>query len=119
MIAHDLSQRSNASLTCFNVLEKFPAIMRDIVFPYAAMGSDEVEILNELRNGIAARGQRYIENTMGADASHVRLKVDFARDSMAKSKSCRQCPISSIAIRLRIMRDLRRASAKSRRLAFA
>ena len=85
MIAHDLAQRSNASLTCFNVLEKFPAIMRDIVFPYAAMGSDEVEILNELRNGIAARGQRYIENTMGADASHVRLKVDFARDSMAKS----------------------------------
>lgn len=84
-IAHDLSQRSGASLTCFNVLEKFPSIMRDIVFPYAAMGSDEVEILNEIRSGISARGQRYLENTLGADASHARLKVDFARDSMAKS----------------------------------
>lgn len=85
LIAHDLSQRSNASLTCFNVLEKFPSIMRDVVFPYAALGSDEVEILNELRSGIAARGQRYLENTMGAEAGRARLKVDFARDSMAKS----------------------------------
>lgn len=84
-IAHDLAKRANGELTCFNALEKFPAIMRDIVFPYAALGSDEVEILNEIRSGITARGIRYLENTLGAEASHARLKVDFSRDSMAKS----------------------------------
>ena len=84
-IAHDLAQRASASLTCFHVLEKFPTIMRDIVFPYAAMGGDEVDILNEIRMGTADRGARYLEATLGENASHARLRVDFARDSMAKS----------------------------------
>gem|GEM_PF-2359831 len=83
--AHDLSQASCAPLTCFHALEKFPSIMRDILFPYAALGSDEVEILNEVRLGIEERGHKYLDQMMGDNASHIRLKVDFARDSMAKS----------------------------------
>ena len=83
--AHELARTSCASLTCFNVLEKFPTIMRDIIFPYAALGSDEIEILNEIRKGVEERGAKYLEKVMGENATHVRLKVDFARDSMAKS----------------------------------
>lgn len=84
-IANDFSKRSHAALTCFNALEKFPTIMRDIIFPYAAMGNDEVEILNEIRSGIAGRADRYLQSTLAEDASKVRMKVDFSRDSMAKS----------------------------------
>jgi nucleotide-binding universal stress UspA family protein len=83
--AFEVSQAACASLTCFHALEKFPSIMRDILFPYAALGSDEVEILNEVRNGIQDRGNKYLEKVMEGNASHVRLKVDFSRDSMAKS----------------------------------
>ncbi len=83
--AYDLSQASCATLTCFHALEKFPDIMRDILFPYAALGSDEVDILNEVRTNIEQRGNRYLEQVMGENAQHVRLKVDFSRDSMAKS----------------------------------
>ena len=83
--AYDLSVASCASLTCFHALEKFPDIMRDILFPYAALGSDEVDILNEVRVGIEERGHRYLESVMAENAPHVRLKVDFSRDSMAKS----------------------------------
>ncbi len=83
--AFDLAQTSGASLTCFHALEKFPAIMRDILFPYAALGSDEVEILHEVRTGVESRGAKYLEKVMENNAQHVRLKVDFSRDSMAKS----------------------------------
>ena len=83
--AFELSQTSGASLTCFHALEKFPAIMRDILFPYAALGSDEVEILHEVRAGVEARGAKYLEKVLQNHAQNVRLKVDFARDSMAKS----------------------------------
>ena len=83
--AYDVAQAACAALTCFHALEKFPEIMRDILFPYAALGSDEVDILNEVRSGIEDRGRKYLENVMKSNASHVRLKVDFARDSMAKS----------------------------------
>lgn len=83
--AYALSQASCATLTCFHALEKFPDIMRDILFPYAALGSDEVDILNEVRTNIEQRGNHYLEQVMGANAQHVRLKVDFSRDSMAKS----------------------------------
>ena len=83
--AHDLARSACASLTCFHALEKFPTVMRDILFPYAALGSDEMEILNEIRKGVENRGAKYLENTMGENAAHIRLKVDFSRDSMAKS----------------------------------
>ena len=84
-LAYELARTSCASVTCFHALEKFPTIMRDILFPYAALGNDEVEILNEIRKGIEDRGAKYLERVMGENASHVRLKVDFSRDSMAKS----------------------------------
>lgn len=83
--AFDLAQASCASLTCFHALEKFPEIMRDILFPYAALGSDEIEILNEVRSGTRERGTKYLEQVMQENANRVRLHVDFARDSMAKS----------------------------------
>lgn len=84
-IAYDLAKSSGGSLTCFHIVEKFPTSMRDTVFPYAALGSDEVEILNEIRQSVVQRGGQYLKNVMGENANHVRLKVDFARDSMAKS----------------------------------
>lgn len=83
--AYDVAMTACAPLTCFHVLEKFPDIIRDMLFPYAAMGSDEVDILNEIRIGTEERGRKYLESVMEANAAHVRLKVDFARDSMAKS----------------------------------
>jgi nucleotide-binding universal stress UspA family protein len=83
--AYDLAQASCASLTCFHALEKFPAVMREILFPYAALGSDEVEILNEVRSGVEASGRAYLSKVMQGKEEHVRLKVDFSRDSMAKS----------------------------------
>ena len=83
--AYDLAQSSCASITCFHALEKFPEIMRDILFPYAALGSDEVEILQEVKSGIEDRGNKYLEQVMQENAAHIRLRVDFARDSMAKS----------------------------------
>ena len=83
--AYDLAQASCATLTCFHALEKFPAVMREILFPYAALGSDEVEILNEVRSGVEASGRAYLSKVMQGKEEHVRLKVDFSRDSMAKS----------------------------------
>ena len=83
--AYDLARTACASVTCFHALEKFPTVMRDILFPYAALGNDEVEILNEIRKGIEDRGAKYLEKVMAENASHIRLKVDFSRDSMAKS----------------------------------
>ncbi len=84
-LANELSESTCAALTCFHALEKMPGSMRDILFPYAALGSDEVEILNELRSGVETIGAKYLRDTMGEAAEHMRLKVDFSRDSMAKS----------------------------------
>ena len=76
--AYDLARTACASVTCFHALEKFPTVMRDILFPYAALGNDEVEILNEIRKGIEDRGAKYLEKVMAENASHIRLKVDFS-----------------------------------------
>ena len=84
-LASELSGLSCAALTCFHALEKIPTSIRDILFPYAALGSDEVEFMDELRAGTEKRGAKFLRDTMGASAEHMRLKVDFARDSMAKS----------------------------------
>ncbi len=84
-LASELSESTCASLTCLNVLGKIPTGMREILFPYAALGNDEVEILNELRSGVEAKGAKFLRDTMGEAAEHMKLKVDFARDSMAKS----------------------------------
>lgn len=84
-LANELSEISCAALTCFHALEKLPSMVRDILFPYVGLGCDEVEILNELRSGVENHGAKFLRDTMGEDAEHMRLKVDFSRDSMAKS----------------------------------
>ncbi|MFA5625142.1 MAG: universal stress protein [Bradymonadales bacterium] len=81
-IAQNFSQSTQAQVTLFHGVEKLSAVMRELLFPYAALGSDEVEILRELQAGVEERGREYIAK-MGC--KNTQLLVSFARDSLAKS----------------------------------
>lgn len=81
-IAQTFAQTMQAQVTLYHGVEKLSAVMRELLFPYAALGEDEVEILRELQEGVQRRGHDYLE-AMGAKST--RLLVSFARDSLAKS----------------------------------
>lgn len=84
-LALALNEKLSSVLSYFHALEKFPTVMREMLFPYAALGDDELEILNELRENAHAKGKSFLEQTLGEASEKLRLKVDFARDSLAKS----------------------------------
>lgn len=81
--ARDLATRTSAQVRCLHVMPPALSYVRDVIFPYAAMGAEELELQAELRRQAEGRLRRYLELSEGDKATRPELEVVLGHEELA------------------------------------